>query len=497
MFQSCVTEPSGPNSTDHMPPIVATFICTIGIIALVYLDRYGGPRISKAVWIPAIWLFLISSRPLSIWLGIGWNSGAVDATQAYVEGSPVDRAVFICLILAALVVLFARADKVGALLRKNVVIGLFFLFCAVSILWSDFPFVAFKRWTKAIGDLAMVLIILTESHPLVALKRVLSRLGFLLFPLSVLLIKYYPYIGRRFTNSWEAEPIGVTLQKNALGLDCLIFGVFFLWMFWSVYRERDNPSRRRRLVAYAAMIAVIIWLLIQCNSMTSIVGFVCAGGVMWLAMRPSRKPALVHVLVLAVLGMATTAVFLDPGGGMVQVLGKDPTLTGRKEIWNLVLRLHTNPWIGTGFETFWLGPRLASMRTALENFPINEAHNGYIEVYLNLGWAGIGFIAVMLMTAYKRVISGWRQNPRLGSLFLGFLLCTLFNAFTENAFRMMTPSWIFLLLVIMAGSQRVLFENAPRTGPAQAGDIAAAEEPVYATEGASPVTRLTSEWILK
>ncbi len=120
---------------------------------------------------------------------------------------------------------------------------------------------------------------------------------------------------------------------------------------------------------------------------------------------------------------------------MVETLGKDPTLTGRRDIWVILLNLHTNPLIGTGFETFWLGSRLEFMRTALVNFPINEAHNGYIEVYLNLGWAGLCFIALLIGTGYKRIISHIRQDPEKGCVFLGFLLCALFYSFSEAGFR--------------------------------------------------------------
>lgn len=473
-----------------MYPAIASFIFTMGILGLFYLDRDKTFRMSKALWIPAVWLFLISSRPASLWLGMSPNFKGVDATAAYVEGSPIDRNVFMFLLFAALAVLVSRSGRVGPLLRKNVLILLYLSFCAVSIVWSDFPFVAFKRFIKAIGDLAMVLIILTESNPLAALKRLVSRLGFLLFPLSILYYKYYPAIGRRLTMSWTLEATGVTTQKNELGLDCMMYGVFFLWMIVSVYREREDSSRSRRvrangrLLAYGTTIAMIIWLLNQCNSTTSITGLVSAGGVMWLASRPSRKPAAVHWLVLAVLGTAVTALFLDPGGGMVAALGKDPTLTGRTDVWRLVLGLHTNPVVGTGFESFWLGPRLDKMRTALPNFPINEAHNGYLEVYLNLGWAGICFIALLLLTGYKRVISGIRRNPEKASLFLGFFLCMLFYSFTEAAFRMMTVSWVFLLLVIVAGSQAALFRNSPPTGLARADEITTDEKPAYATQGA-------------
>ena len=66
----------------------------------------------------------------------------------------------------------------------------------VSLLWSDFPDVAFKRWTKALGDLVMVLVVLSDREPISAVKRLFSRTEFLLIPLSVLLIKYYPTLGR-------------------------------------------------------------------------------------------------------------------------------------------------------------------------------------------------------------------------------------------------------------------------------------------------------------
>ncbi len=471
-----------------MPPAIASIIYMIGILGLFYLDRDKNTRMSGALWIPAVWLFLISSRPVSLWLGMSPNLNAVDATQAYVEGSPIDRNIFTFLLLAALAVLLARSDRVGPMLRKNVLILLYFSFCLVSVLWSDFSFVAFKRWTKALGDIGMVLIILTESDPLASLKRLLTRLGFLLFPLSILFIKYYPQIGRRLTNSWTLESTGVATQKNELGVDCSMFGVVFLWMLVSVYRERKGPGRRRRLLAYGAIIAMIIWLLYQCNSTTSITGLVSAGCVMWLANRPSRKPGVVHLLVLAVLGLAVTALFFDSGGGMVRALGKDPTLTGRTDIWNLVLSLHTNPWIGTGFESFWLGRRLEFMRTALPNFPINEAHNGYLEVYLNLGWAGICFIALLLVTGYKRIISCIHQDPEEGSLFLGFFLSTLFYSFTEAGFRLMTVFWFFLLLVIIGASHAVSLANGCRPGWLRPPNIATEEKPAYATQGANLVS---------
>src|SRR5271157_2354814 len=128
-----------------MHQAVATVIYVGGILVLFYLDRDEDLRMSKALWIPAVWLFLTSSRGATLWLGM---APLRNSPEVYVEGSPIDRAVFMVLVIAALAVVLSRMERVGPLLRKNGPILLFFLFCAVSTLWSDFPFVAFRRWTK-------------------------------------------------------------------------------------------------------------------------------------------------------------------------------------------------------------------------------------------------------------------------------------------------------------------------------------------------------------
>jgi len=47
--------------------------------------------------------------------------------------------------------------------EKNAPLVVFFLYCAASVFWSDFPIVAFKRWTKVLGNVVMVLVVLTEA----------------------------------------------------------------------------------------------------------------------------------------------------------------------------------------------------------------------------------------------------------------------------------------------------------------------------------------------
>lgn len=462
-----------------MSPLIASLICAIGIAGLFYLERGERPRVSKVLVLPAVWLLLNSTHPLSWWLGVSQN------TANYADGSPFDMVVSILLQVSALVVLSGKSAKVSSMLRQNSPILAYLSFCLLSVVWSDFPVVTIKRWIRELGDVEMILIIFVESDPFAALRGILTRLGFFLFPLSILFIRYYPQLGRRPTNSYTQEPIGVTQQKNELGIMCMIYGVFFLWMLLAAYRERKQPGRLRRMLAYGMIIAMSVYLLSQCNSTTSMVGYASSAGVLWLASRRPVRPGLVTLAVVGVLSASIVALFFDPGGGMVQSLGKDPTLTGRKEIWDLVLSLHTNPLVGTGFETFWLGPRLEFMHHALVNQIINEAHNGWIEVYLNLGWTGICFIAFLVVTGYKRIISYIRLEPEKGCVFLGFLVCALFYSFSEAGFRYLNIAWFFLLLVIMGASQAMSLANSARRGRFRPANSGSEWKLAYATQGAN------------
>lgn len=455
-----------------MAPQLATVLCIIVIIGLFVLDREREPRTSGALWLPILYVLLNGSRPVSIWLGIAPTGGA----SIYVEGSPVDRAIDIVLLVAALVVLISKWQRVSTLLRRNGSILLFLSFAGLSVFWSDFPFVTLKHWTKAVCDLAMVLIVVTELHPIAAIRRLLTRTGFVLIPSSLLLCKYYPDLGRKLSVGWVLMYTGVTTDKNTLGEICVIFGLASLWCFLAAWRDRERPGRSQCLLAHAAMVWIVGWLLYMCNSMTSISSIIMIGLVLILLGRPGHPAsgARVHLLVAAVVTLSVVALFFDPGGDMIKALGRNPTLTGRTDIWHDVLLIHNNPLIGAGYESFWLGHRLIRIRE-LAGFAINEAHNGYLEVYLNLGWIGLSLLALVIVTGYYKVVSALRSNPAAGGLSLALLLAAAFHSITEAGFRMQTLSWIFFLWAILAASETVLLKDDDLLSQDDRGDFTALE----------------------
>jgi exopolysaccharide production protein ExoQ len=433
-----------------MSPQIATIICTVGILGLFALDWDREARTSKALWIPVVWLSISGSRMISQWLvATGTTTRVVspDAAQQYLDGSPLDRFLLTGLLILALIVLAGRGPKVWVLLLANAPILLFLFYCGASAFWSDYPGIAFKRWIKAVADLMMVLIVLTEHDRSAAVKRLLARLGFLLIPLSILTIKYYPLIGRGWSEWGGATYSGVATSKNELGGICMLFGIGALWRIVQVFRGVAGNLRSRSLVAQGTLLVMALLLMWTANTVTALSCFLIATALIIATSLTTviRKPWLVHLLVLGVVGMSCLALFFDTGSSLVETMGRDSTLTGRTDIWKLVTGMTGNPLFGTGFESFWLGPRLEEIWSIYWWHP-NEAHNGYIEVFLNLGWLGIALLALVFATGYRNIMRALCQDPNTGGLRLAYFVVTLVYNFTESAVRIMHPVWILFLL---------------------------------------------------
>jgi exopolysaccharide production protein ExoQ len=433
-----------------MTPILATGTCLAAMLALFLLDRKKSARTSWSLWIPILWLSICSSRHVSEWLG-GMSTTAMAADQ-YLEGSPVDATVYGLLTLGAMLVLATRWSAVVKILRRNQPVVLFVLFCALSITWSDFPAVALKRWIKSLGDYSMILLMLTEYDCESAIRRALARVSLVIIPLSILFIKYYPQLGRSYAAHWDATQffVGVCDNKNMLGMVCLIFGIT-AWC--RVLEAWQGPKRQKKkeLIVHGGILAMAIWLLMMSDSKTSLSCFVLTGAVLaaHAFLRVARRRAVLNILVISVVLTSAAVLFLGIGGGALKAIGRNSTLTGRTDIWSALLSVHTNPIFGTGFESFWLGPRL----TYLWTFPIvagiTEAHDGYLEMYLNLGWLGLGFMGAMIWTGYRNIQRLLERAPALGRLRLGYFVIALIYNFTEAGFRSTDLIWFVFVLSIM------------------------------------------------
>src|SRR5262245_59605065 len=248
------------------------FVLFAGFVVFALIrDTRRRQGVSAGSWLALAWMVIFASRPLSAW----FQSGFVYSTsEAYLEGSPIDRVVSLLLILAGYVVLGRRHIALGAITRQNFWLLAFYTFCALSVLWSDFPFVAFKRWFKDFGAVIMALILLTDEDPVEAVKAAFVRCAYILVPFSVLFIRYFPDLGRAFFGyqSNRLMYVGVATHKNTLGALAFVSVVFLLWDLRTRRRGAAAVGRPRYEWAEGAIVLLMaIWILAVADSATATV----------------------------------------------------------------------------------------------------------------------------------------------------------------------------------------------------------------------------------
>lgn len=438
-----------------MPPWIALAACIIFVAFLFLLDVYRKPRISASLWIPYIWLLVLSSKPISTWidyiLGLGVRYDSYE--QNLIEGNPVDRYFFLTLIILGLIVLIRRKISLKRILKGNWWIILFLLYCGLSTVWADYPYVSFKRWIKEIGNLIMILVILTDIDATEAVKTIVRRVACVLVPFSFLLIRYYPQLGRMFSSSGELMSTGVAGHKNSLGVLCMVIIVVYFWDYlWTRHKNRSRPGEKKRSFFFSGLLmALTFWLLFISNSATAVFG-TFLGCAMILALNfPLIRNNVKHIGVLVFFSLIFFLVFqylFNITGIIVGLLGRDMTLTGRTEIWNDLLTVKTNPFIGAGYSSFWSGDELDVIKQRYQ-FTLNSAHNGYLETYLNLGWIGLLLLIGTALSGYRKIRISLQHDFRFQELRLTLFTLALTANITEAYFKGLSLIWFVYLLVIM------------------------------------------------
>jgi exopolysaccharide production protein ExoQ len=127
-----------------------------------------------------------------------------------------------------------------------------------------------KRWIRDFGGYLLIVAVMSETDPVKAVETVIRRACYLLIPLSILFIKYFPFLGRDY-DRWTGMPyyMGVTNNKNLLGVLCVISGLFFFWDLLKRWLVRKEINTRRIIFVNLVFISMTLWLMQQARSATS------------------------------------------------------------------------------------------------------------------------------------------------------------------------------------------------------------------------------------
>jgi exopolysaccharide production protein ExoQ len=432
-----------------LSPTLGLLIYLFLIMLLLYFEPTDEGAIAPALWLPTIWFLIVASRLPSQWFSLS----STLSIAAYEDGSPLDRIIYLLLILLGICTLVARRIQLPEIIKRNSVLTIFLFYALVSTAWSDYPFITFKRWIRDIGLYLMVMVVLSDVCPVNAISTVLRRVTYIVIPLSVALIKYFPGIGVSYDPFFGLPYYqGAALSKNMLGIICLISGLFYFWdMLWR-WPDRKNNRTRKILLVDTLMTTMTLWLMYISESATS-KGCLAIGYFIILVFNSKWARANQLRLLRGIITCLFAFVFLyylfDLQTLAAQFFDRDPTMTGRTGIWDAVIVSQKNPLLGAGYQSFWIGERILEVQRRLDSwFPFNQAHNGYIEIYLNLGIIGLTLLAAFMLASCRTLWRQFQHSPHMASLGLSVWLITLIHNITEAGY-FINFIWSALLLFVM------------------------------------------------
>ena len=382
------------------------------------------------------------------------------AAPGDLEGSPIDRAVYSALLIFGISILLSRKVKWRVLIKNNAWLFTLFLYMLVSIIWADFPGISFKRWTRSLADGVMALIVLTESEPLEAIYAVLRRVLCINIPLSIIFIKFYRDIGTDWDYLGNEMWIGVTTHKNVLGQVAMIAGIYFIVEIMRNWRTQG--WRGRNVLIYSFFLLLTLWILNgspSSRSTTSMILFIV--GVLLLLGLNYLRPKIVYISKYFVFGVflvgflfltiqaytALTATSVTSAA--LEASGRDSTLTGRTDLWNDLLKIASeSPILGVGYGSFWIGNSHGLWDIHI--WAPTQGHNGYIDVYVELGAIGLFLIGGLIISSYRRILHEFKPNYDAAAIRLTLLTMIIFHNVSESSFlRGTVDLWFLFLLVVI------------------------------------------------
>jgi O-antigen ligase len=326
-----------------------------------------------------------------------------------------------------------------------------FLYLGVSLLWSPYPFISFKRWVRLVSAIVVAMVILTEGSPLEAFERILRRCAYVLIPLSLILINYYPHLGRGY-GRWSGTLMwnGVALTKNALGQLCLMSSFTIVWAYLRDRRKENAKRNGTVMLTDGLILALAVYLIIGTPSgsysATSIATLVLVTSFLFVLYKNESRAG--GVARLVVWGMVFGWVAMISMESFVEIttslLGREATLTGRTELWTMALEdAWQKPILGTGF-----GGYFNTGNEFTRTFG-NTGHNGLLDVFVETGIVGILLLVVFLWSFYKKARAELDENFVSGVFAIGILVISILTNYTESIF-LKSSSYIWNVTVFLS-----------------------------------------------
>lgn len=331
-------------------------------------------------------------------------------------------------------------------------LGLIF-FISISFLWSPSPQITIDSIWKELLPMFCLSLYLASRFTLRQQFKLVLWAMVITFLFSVALAVAVPSIGRHtvepFIGSWK----GVFGQKNQFGAHSTmtLIALFML----ANYSER---KQRWALISLGVCFAALLVSSSVTALVLSFIGLSLAIFYWRYAWLGKRSILLASLLIL----FATSFSYLlfSNWTDILAFFDRDPTLSTRTLIWELVIgaKIPASPYLGYGRGIFWDSATLTRGFESIAYHVPAHAHNGFLDLIIDVGLIGFSFFCVTWFVAYvraARLAYSRKEAPYLWPLlFLSMLL--LFNIFESYLARLTSLYWVLFITVAFSLSPKVL-----------------------------------------
>lgn len=349
--------------------------------------------------------------------------------------------------LTAALRLALRPADAFAFLRASPLLVAFVLLAPLSTLWADEPGITLRRSAALLGTSWFGLYLAVYYRP-EALMRLLAVAFGVFVAIQVLGTALQP--GHAFGTQGLRGLLG---QKND-------FGRLMVLAALTLFLARSTGSAGGLLAWGGFLTASLLALASQSRTAWVLYAGVFALGLPFARLLAGGALAGGARLVLAC-GAGLAVVFLGASfyASGLDALGKDATLTDRTVIWDLLIAYGLeHPWLGVGYGSFWEGPYGALFAERWRE--LGHAHNGYLDLWLALGYVGAGLFTLCVAAFALRCVRALiRHGDSVGAYAaLALVLMAVGNAVARVIPTHNSIDWVLfvtLFLVLSAATRPI------------------------------------------
>ncbi|WP_410218054.1 O-antigen ligase family protein [Paracoccus sp. (in: a-proteobacteria)] len=317
-------------------------------------------------------------------------------------------------LMGGMALIVTRPDGVLRVARREWLLFAMTIWCLVSFTWSDYSGASLRFGIQLLLTVTIAVVICQRITPQALIKILL---------LSFFIAGFISLASGR-TRADGMGFLGIYGSKNALASS---MGVLLL-IGLAVLLDRRMPRLWRWLALVGSGLGALLLVLGQSTgALVAVAASVAAVGPIMLLQRmkaPVRVVAIVLTLVLTASATVMLSTMADEfAAAFLNTTGKDVTLTGRTDLWNVAFReIMARPLGGVGYQAFWVqGNPAAEELWAQFGIATRSGfhfHNTLISNAVEIGLIGVIMQAVLFFSAVYFCLTWAVRSPSAASLFM-------------------------------------------------------------------------------